>query len=143
MKKLVTLGLISASFVLLTGFHGGCRSLTPEEKATRLERHTTAWVDDMMDDVDADLKQRAEAQAIRKRVVIISIPLIAEQEKAKQFFFEEWDAENPDREEIHKVVDERVDAFRKVLHVAADGLIELHSILTPDQRKEMVEDWRE
>jgi len=142
MKKL-SLTLIAASFVFLAGWHGGCRQLTPEEKAARLERHSTAMVDDLMDDVDADLKQRGQAQAIRKRLVTAATPLITEQEKAKEYAYQQWDSANPDREEIHRVVDERVDALRKFVHLAADGVIELHQILTPEQRAEVAEYWKD
>ncbi len=137
------LTFLATSFVLLTGFHGGCRQLTPEEKAARIERYSTAMVDDVMDDVSADLKQRAQAQAIRKRVVTAGVPLIAEQEKAKRFFYQQWSTDTPDRERIHRVVDERVDAFRKVLHLATDGLIELHDLLTPEQRQQVAERYQD
>src|SRR5574339_604616 len=95
LSKLLSLTLIAGSFVVLAGWHGGCRQLTPEEKAARLERHSTAMVDDLMDDVDADLKQRGQAQAIRKRLVTAAIPLIHEQEKAKEFAYQQWDSSSP------------------------------------------------
>jgi periplasmic protein CpxP/Spy len=143
MRKLSLLALIVGSSIFLGGWHGGCRQLTPEEKAARLERHSTAMVDDFMDDVDADLKQRAQAQTIRKRIVTAVTPQILEQEKAKQFAIQQWDSNSPDKEQIHRVVDERVDGLRKVLHLAADGIIELHGILTPDQRAELSEEWKD
>ena len=98
MKRFVPLTLIACSFIFLAGWHGGCRQLTPEEKAARIERHSTAMVDDLMDDVDADLKQRSQAQSIRKRIVTAAVPLIEEQEKAKQFAYQPWDSPSPDRE---------------------------------------------
>jgi hypothetical protein len=143
LSKLVSLAVIAGSFVFLAGWHGGCRQLTPEEKVARLERHSIASVDDLMDDVDADLKQRAQAQAIRKRLVTAATPLIIEQEKAKELAYQQWDSPSPDREQIHQVVDERVDAFRKFLHLAADGVIELHQLLTPEQRAEVAEYWKD
>jgi hypothetical protein len=144
MKKLMALTLVAGSFVFLTGWAGGgCRQLTPEEKAARLERHSTAMVDDLMDDVDADLKQRSHAQGIRKRLVTAAIPLIHEQEKAKEFAYAQWDSSNPDKQQIHQVVDERVDSFRKFLHLAADGIVELHQLLTPEQRTEVSEYWKD
>ena len=142
MKK-ISLALIAGSFLFLAGWHGGCRQLTPEEKTARLERHSTAMVDDLMDDVDADLKQRAQAQAIRKRLVTAATPQILEQEKAKEFAYQQWDSANPDREQIHSVLDERVESFRKFAHLAADGIIELHQLLTPEQRAEVAEYWKE
>ena len=141
MKKL-SLTLIASSFVFLGGWHS-CRQLTPEEKAARLERHSTAIVDDLMDDVDADLKQRGQAQTIRKRLVTAASPLIIEQEKAKEFAYQQWDSANPDREQIHRVADERIESFRKFVHLAVDGVIELHQLLTPEQRAEVAEYWKD
>ena len=144
MKKTSTLLLIGTSIMFLTGWHsGGCKQLTPEEKAVRIERHSTAMVDDLMDEVDADLKQRAQAQAIRKRLVVAGTPMIAEQEKAKQYAYEQWDSPSPDRAQIHVVVDERIDSLRKFVHLAADGVIELHQLLTPEQRAEVAEYWKD
>lgn len=142
LSKISSLVLIAGSVVFLAGWHGGCRRLSAEEKAARMDRHSTAMVDDLMDDIDADLKQRAQAQAIRKRLVNEATPLILEQEKVKQFAYQQWDSASPDRARVHEVIEERVDAFRKFLHLAADGVIELHQLLTPEQRKELVEDWR-
>ena len=89
-----------------------------------------------------DAKQREQAQSIRKRLVTAGTPLVFEQEKAKQFAHEQWQSSNPDREQIHRVVDERLDAFRKFAHLAADGIIELHQLLTPEQRQQITEDWQ-
>jgi Spy/CpxP family protein refolding chaperone len=134
--------VLAASFVFLTGFRSGCgRELTADEKAKRIERHSTAMVDDVMDDVDATDAQRAQAHVIKERILKAGLPQIAEQEKAKVFFEKQWLAEAPDRAGIHQIVDERADAFKALLHVAADGAIELHQLLTAEQRKEIAENF--
>lgn len=140
--KLLTLCLAATSFVFLTGWYGGCgRHHTPEEKAARLERHSEAMVEDVMDDLDATDAQRRGAQNIRARLVKEALPMLKEQEKAKQIFHEQWAAGRPDTEHLHRVVDDRLDAFRRVLHLAVDGAVELHQLLTPEQRQELAKEW--
>lgn len=141
-KKLLTLFFAATSVVFLAGWHGGCgRHYTPEEKAARIERHSETMVEDVMDDLDATEDQRRAAQVIRVRLVAEALPMLEGQEKAKQLFKQQWASDRPDPDLLRRVVDERVDAFRRVLHLAVDGAVELHEILTPAQRQELAEEW--
>jgi periplasmic protein CpxP/Spy len=49
-------------------------------------------------------------------------------------FLDEWKAASPDKARLHQLVDERVEAFRKVAHEAVDAGVEVHDVLTPEQR---------
>ena len=45
--------------------------------------------------------------------------------------------DEPDAKKLHALVDERVDEMRALAHQAVDSAIELHGVLTPEQRAEI------
>ncbi len=46
----------------------------------------------------------------------------------------QWQAEQPDASQVHAIVDGRADAMRKFADEVADAVLQVHGILTPDQR---------
>jgi Spy/CpxP family protein refolding chaperone len=55
-----------------------------------------------------------------------------------------WKSETPDAAKLHALVDQRADEMRKLAHEAVDAGIEVHGILTPDQRAKLtkkIERW--
>ena len=140
MKKITTFVLMATSFVFLTGWYGRCgRTLTIEEKKARIEKHSTSMVEDLMEDLDATKTQEQQAQQIRARVVKETLPMLDQHEESKKFFHDQWKSDSPDREAIHQQVDERVDDMRKLFHLAADGIVDFHQLLTKEQRQEIEE----
>jgi Spy/CpxP family protein refolding chaperone len=129
----------AAAFVMLSGFghcggdHGG-----PKDQA-RMARFAKEKVDDMMDDLDAKDDQRVRAQAIADRLIKDAQGLIPQHQRMKQELIAEWNTPKPDAPKIHTLIDEHIDNFRRFAHEAADGLIEFHQILTPDQRAKVNE----
>lgn len=51
----------------------------------------------------------------------------------------EWKKDTPDAVALHARVDERVEAYRRLLHQAVDGAIEIHGELSPEQRVQIAE----
>jgi Spy/CpxP family protein refolding chaperone len=139
-KKLLPVLLASMAFVMLTGFYGRCGSDNAEGRAKKITRIAHAHVDDFLDDVDATGEQRGKIATLTDRVLGEGLPLIGEHQQAKKVLLDQWRSEKPDAAKVHSVIDERVDGIRRVLHTVADAAIELHQLLTPEQRKEINED---
>jgi Spy/CpxP family protein refolding chaperone len=140
MKKSVGLWLAfsAASFVLLTGFHGGCgRTDTPESRARMINRMATAKVEDFLDDLDATDPQRRRVHEIKDELIKQGMPLIDAQKRAKEELKVEWAAETPNVGRVHAIIDDRIDGIRAFIHKIADGAIEVHQLLTPKQRAEI------
>ncbi len=49
----------------------------------------------------------------------------------------QWESANPDRARLHALVDQRIDAMRAFAHQAVDAGIEVHGVLTPEQRAKL------
>lgn len=138
MNKTATAALFTAAaFVMLSGFHGGCGSASPEQRAKRITRMVHDHTDDFLDDVDATDAQRAKVHGLADGVINQAMPLIPEQQRAKEELIAQWKSKSPDASRVHAIIDERITAATKVVHAAADALLELHRTLTPEQRKEI------
>lgn len=135
MKKVAlaatVLGVLAAA-VTLTGFrHGfGHRHHSPEQ----LQSFVTDRVDDALDDLDATPEQRERIHAVKQRLLDQGLALRGSGREAHGVVLEQWNAASPDAARLHQLVDERFEAYRTLAHQAVDAGVEVHGILTPEQR---------
>lgn len=141
-NQLALLTAATVAFVALTGFHGGCGSRSPEDRAKRIDRMSESVVDDVLDDVDASDDQRQRAQQIRARIVNEAKAIVLQHPETRAELWAQWESKQPDAARVHALVDDRVDALRGLLHKIADGVLELHALLTPEQRAELTSEWK-
>jgi Spy/CpxP family protein refolding chaperone len=144
MNKSVGLLFASASFVLLSGFHGHCGApSTPEARMRMVTRMASARVDDFLDEIDATDVQRKRVHEMKDDVIKNVMPLVDSHKRAKEELRTEWEAETPNASRVHAILDDRIDGVRTVIHKVADDVIELHQLLTPKQRSQISEQWKE
>ena len=135
-KLFVLLTLAVASFVLLTGFKGGGHHGGRDGHGffgKKMER--------VLDEIDATPEQRAQIEAIRNRLV--------EQKKAqrqqgdreqmKQEMLSFWTEAQPSQQEMRARIDQRIERQRQNAYAMADAMIEVHRVLTPEQRAEVAQ----
>ncbi|HEY6098953.1 MAG TPA: Spy/CpxP family protein refolding chaperone [Anaeromyxobacter sp.] len=148
MKKTIGIAagalLAVAGFVTLTGFGGGCHGRRHGHDPAEVAAFATARVDDALDDVDATPDQRAKIHAVKDRLLAAGQQAHAGNREAHEAVFAEWKSASPDAAKLHALVDARIDAMRAFAHQAVDAGIEVHGILTPEQRAKVtkkVERW--
>jgi Spy/CpxP family protein refolding chaperone len=149
--KQFALGATSAlvavvGIVGLVGFAGGgCgRGHGHGRDPARTAAFVTDRVDDFLDDVDATPEQRTRIHAVKDRLLAAGQKARAGHEAAHAALHAEWKAEQPDAAKLHALVDERIEEMRALGHEAVDGGVEVHGILTPEQREKLtrkVERW--
>jgi periplasmic protein CpxP/Spy len=144
MKKILAaagvVALSAAAFVVLTGFHGGCgwhggHGRDPAAMAA----FVTDRLDDALDDLDATDAQRQQIHAVKDRLLARGQALRGGHEAAHAEVLAQWKAEQPDRAKLHALVDTRIEEMRAFAHEAVDGAVEVHGVLTPEQRAEVAE----
>jgi ABC-type transporter MlaC component len=141
-KKLVTIALTGALFVLVSGFRGGCGHHRHHEvRADKIERRVMNEVDDALDDVDANQDQKRVIEAAARDITRKVLAEIGPHMKAKQAVHAEWESASPNKARVHEIIDQRIDAIRVIAHDAADAVLTVHSALTHEQRRELTEDW--
>lgn len=144
MKK--TIGIVAATLVVaggivaLTGFAGGgfgCHRHGHGHDPAEISAFVTNRVDDVLEDLDATPEQRTRINAVKERMLAAGLELRGTRGETHDTLFGEWKAETPDAAKLHALVDARVDAMRAIAHQAVDAGVEVHGILTPEQREKL------
>ncbi len=137
-KLLVLVGLAVASFVLLTGFRyaGGGHHGGHHGGPAMMGKH----LDKMLDQIDATPEQRAQITAIKDRLVAShEARMQGDRQQHKQEMVEFWRQNNPNPAEIRARIDEKFEQRKAAAYEMADAMIEVHRILTPEQRAEVAQ----
>ncbi|MEW5739210.1 MAG: Spy/CpxP family protein refolding chaperone [Myxococcota bacterium] len=132
MKTLMLTGALGLT--LAVGATGCGRGADRLERAEKMADWKVA---DAMDELDATPQQTERAQALAKGLVIDAKPLVKQGLEARDALISEWKASRPDSTKIHALVDAQLEAVRGFVHKVADAAIELHGLLTPEQRDEV------
>jgi Spy/CpxP family protein refolding chaperone len=135
---------LALGLVALTAFRGGCGRHGHGRDPAQVAAFVTDRVDDALDDLDATPEQRTRILAVKDRLLAAGQKARAGHEEARAAVLAEWKAEQPDAARLHALVDARVEEMRSLAHEAVDAGIEVHGVLTPDQRAKVtrkVERW--
>ena len=133
MKKTVPVLLgLAAVVVLAAGFRGGCGGHRHDPAG--IDRMVTAHLEDVLDDLDATPAQKGQVMALKDRLLQQGAALRQGSQETKRELVAQWDSAAPDRAKVHALIDARIDAMRAFAHQAADAGVDLHGILTPEQR---------
>jgi len=124
--------------VTLTGFRGGCGGhRRGEHDPERMAAFVTDRVDDALDDLDATPDQRTRIHAVKDRMLAEGTKAHGNRGERHATLLAEWKSGSPDRAKLHALVDERVEAMRALAHEAVDAAVEVHGVLTPEQREKL------
>ena len=128
MKKILSTLLVAA--VVVTG----ALTLTAFRHHGDPARFVANHVDDMLDDVKATDAQRQQIHAVVDKVVADGKALHASHADTKKQLLAQWQADQPDAAQVHSIVDSRVDSMKRFADEVTDAVLQVHGILTPDQR---------
>jgi Spy/CpxP family protein refolding chaperone len=120
----------------------GCAHRPPESrdaKAEKVHKYVTFRVDDVLDDLDASAEQRTRVHGVKDKLLTDALAMRKKMRESHGELLAAWRSDKPDAGAIHALVDKRVEELRLLLHGAADGLIEVHAALSPEQREELAE----
>lgn len=135
--------LAVAGVVALAGF-AGCGHHRHGRDPAEVAAFVTSHVEDALDDLNATPDQRTRILAVKDRLLAAAKEAHAGQKDAHAEVLAEWKSASPDPAKLHALVDQRVDAMRAFAHQAVDAGVEVHGILTPEQRDKVtskIERW--
>jgi protein CpxP len=141
MKKLLmiaALGAFSLSAVACGGPHHH-REMTPE----RAKKMASWKLDDALDDIDATDRQREAVEAAKDRLIDRAFELRKDEDGTRESLKTQLLSDKPDKEAVHKLVDETVERWRAFAHEAADEALELNPQFDRKQRQAVAEMWEE
>jgi Spy/CpxP family protein refolding chaperone len=141
MKKVIAAAgaflALGLGFVALTGFGGACGHHRHPRDPAQVAAFVTEHVDDALDDLDATPEQRTRVHAVKDRLLAAGQSARAGHDSARATMLAEWKAEQPDASRLHQLVDARAEELRALAHQAVDAGVEVHGILTPEQREKV------
>ena len=115
---------------------GGCARHHPRDPA-EVAAFVTSHVDGLLDDLNATDAQRAQVHALKDRLLADGLKLHAGGGPVHAEVLAQWNSPTPDAARLHALVDERAEAMRAYAHELVDAGVELHGILTPEQREKL------
>jgi periplasmic protein CpxP/Spy len=139
MKKIAVAASALLAIALLSGFRGGGWSKDPE----RIKQIITWKLDDKLDDLDATDAQKQSIHALKDRLLTEGQSMMGEHQATRLEVLTQLEADTPDAQKLHALVDARIDAMRAFAHRVTDTVLEAHRILTPKQRQELATEFRE
>ncbi len=114
-------------------FGGHCRSRDPAHVAAMATEH----VNEMLDEVGATPEQRTQILAIKDRLVADGQKLHEGHAATHDELLAQWKSDQPDAARLHALVDQRTEELRAFANEAVDAAIQVHGILTPEQRAKL------
>jgi Spy/CpxP family protein refolding chaperone len=105
------------------------------ECAAKKERKVRAQVERVLDKLDATQLQRDHIAAEVDNAVAAIWELRDDQREMREAILSEWSKDTPNREALHTLVDQKLEEIRAAAHELVDSGLEVHGVLTPEQRK--------
>jgi Spy/CpxP family protein refolding chaperone len=101
-----------------------------------------ARIEDMLDDVDATPQQREQVRAIADRLREKGRAMRAGKAANHEQLVAQWEAGQLDRAQLLAHVNERAEQMKAFGQEVADAMIEVQTILTPEQRAKVAKKMR-
>lgn len=138
MKKTLAIASILVAALGLAGilgfrFAGHCHGRDPAQVRAMVNEH----VDDTLDDLNATPDQRTRIHEVVDRLLAEGQKLHQADPAAHQELIAQWKSDRPDAAKLRALVDERFQEFRGFADQAIDAAIQVHGILTPEQRAQL------
>ncbi|MEL6760375.1 MAG: periplasmic heavy metal sensor [Myxococcota bacterium] len=105
----------------------------------RAERFIKWQINDMLSEIDASDEQSAEVNAVLDDLIAKAKPIIEEHRSTRGEFRDMVLTDEPDRDALHRLIDERSSRFVKLMHEAADAALNVNETLSSEQREELRE----
>jgi Spy/CpxP family protein refolding chaperone len=100
-------------------------------------------VDEKLDEIGATDAQKQKVREIKERLMAQGHALHADKQALREQVLEQLSKDQPDVAQLKAIVHGRIDAFEQFADEAADALVEIHGVLTPEQRQKLLADARE
>lgn len=122
--------------VLVVGACGmGSERGVRTDQAPWSRRHAFRHLEQVLDRAAATPEQRLHARMIIGRAVIDLEPWPDAGGRMRAALLEAWRSDTPDREALHRRLDEEVEALRSLGHALVDDAVDLHHVFTREQRE--------
>src|SRR5260370_26317728 len=139
MKRTAVIGIAVLAFAAVTG--AAAAAAAAAQRAYRDPKQVHDFinrrVDRLMDQINATDAQRTQIKQIKEKLCSEGMDLKSSQRAVRRDLLAGWDAPQVNADDVNARVDKQVEAFRAFAHDVANASIQLHDILTPEQRAQV------
>ncbi len=123
---------LALSLAFFTGCHHHRHSGhgDPAKMVEKMDKH----LDHVLNKIDATDEQKREIHLIAGKIVEDARQIREQSAQERKTALDELLSDNPDREELHRWVDEKAAVWIEFGHRTLDRLVEIGAVLTPGQR---------
>ena len=135
MKKKITAALsVCLSLALV-----GCGAPPDDENISEAQIHqrVSKGLDRVLGKLDATETQKVKVRAMAKDLIQKGRKVKATHKVTRDKLKAQWNSPRPDRQAVHKIVDTQLDVMKGFIHQVVDKVVDLHAVLTPQQRQEL------
>ena len=100
-------------------------------------------VNEKLDEIGASDAQKQKVGEIKDRLMARGEALRGERMAAHKEIIDQLSKDQPDAERVHALVKERTESFARFADDVASGVLEVHAVLTPEQRQKLMAHVRE
>jgi periplasmic protein CpxP/Spy len=100
-------------------------------------------MNEKLDAVGATEAQKQKVRAIKDRLVKEGETLHGDRDEFRKELLALLEQENPDPARVKALAHQRIELFSRFADNAADAVVELHGVFTPDQRQKLIAELRE
>ena len=108
----------------------------------RVRDRMQAHVNQMLDRISATPEQRQQIQAVANQMLGQAEQFHAQKVQMHDGFAAEWQKDAPDQARVNQLLDQHFAAARQFAGQMTQGLLQVHGILTPEQRAQLTEEHR-
>ncbi len=136
-KKIVLASVASLAIVgLLAGF-----AQHQMRNPKRAYEFMSVKVNSLLDEIKATDAQRAQVNQMKDELWQQG-QAMHQTEQLREELVSQWGADQVDAAKLHALVNEKIDALRAFANKAVDDSVQLHDLLTPEQRAKLQEEIR-
>ena len=104
-----------------------------------MKRMLVGYVEDLMDEIDADDAERTRFAALAKGIADEALTLKKAHKAQGEAVIRELQKPSPDREKLHARVDEKFDLVEDFAHRTLDKVLDAYETLDPDQKQIVID----
>ncbi len=136
LKRKTMMGIVGIAILGIAGSvyaTAGAESECGMKKEKRVRAHVE-WV---LNKLDATEAQREQISPEVDNAIASIWELRGDHNELREALVTQWNQEQPDREALHALVDQKLDQIRATAHELIDSGLAVHGILNPEQRQKV------
>lgn len=135
MKKMITAALSVCLSLALVGC--GAPPDNHNLSEAQIQQRVNKGLDKALGKLDATDTQKVKVKAMAKDLIRKGRKVKDSHKVTRDKLKAQWNSPRPDRKAVHKIVDTQLDVMKGFIHQVVDKVVDLHAVLTPEQRQEL------